>query len=261
MNIIKPNIKWNGGKGRELKTILPKLPQNFNTYVEPFFGGGALYWEIQPPNAIINDINSTLINYWTTVKNKPNSIKEFIQKTEDNEKYYYQLRDKFNNKELTLEEQAGAFYYFNRTGFNGLWRVNKNSEYNVSYDGINKRDLNFLISDIDTYSKQLKTTEINNDDFRNILNNVKFDSNAFVFLDPPYLDCKTMYTESQDFMWIYNYIKEFMSDCKCKVMLITKTDDILIKMFSEFNNDTYNFNYSANNKYNKKVKHMLITNY
>lgn len=258
---MKPNIKWNGGKGRELKTILPKVPQNFNTYVEPFFGGGALYWEIQPPNAIINDINSTLINYWTTVKNKPNSIKEFIQKTEDNEKYYYQLRDKFNNKELTLEEQAGAFYYFNRTGFNGLWRVNKNSEYNVSYDGINKRDLNFLISDIDTYSKQLKTTEINNDDFRNILNNVKFDSNAFVFLDPPYLDCKTMYTESQDFMWIYNYIKEFMSDCKCKVMLITKTDDILIKMFSEFNNDTYNFNYSANNKYNKKVKHMLITNY
>ena len=135
---------------------MPKVPQNFNTYVEPFFGGGALYWEIQPPNAIINDINSTLINYWTTVKNKPNSIKEFIQKTEDNEKYYYQLRDKFNNKELTLEEQAGAFYYFNRTGFNGLWRVNKNSEYNVSYDGINKRDLNFLISDIDTYSKQLK---------------------------------------------------------------------------------------------------------
>ena len=237
------------------------MPQEFNTYVEPFFGGGALYWEIQPKNAIINDINITLINYWKTVKDNPNSIKEFIHKTEDNENYYYQLRNKFNNKELKLEEQAGAFYYFNRTGFNGLWRVNKNSEYNVSYDGVNKRDLNFLVSDIDNYSKQLKTTKIMNDDFRNILDDVKNDENAFVFLDPPYLDCKTMYTESQDFMWIYEYIQEYMSRCLCKVMLITKTDDILIKMFSQFNNDTYKFNYSANNKYNKKVKHMLVTNY
>lgn len=76
--------------------------------------GGALYWEIQPKNAIINDVNTTLINYWKTVKDAPNSIKEFIHKAEDNENYYYQLRDKFNRKELTLEEQAGAFYYFKR---------------------------------------------------------------------------------------------------------------------------------------------------
>ena len=184
MIYIKSNIKWNGGKGREIKTILSELPKTFNTYVEPFFGGGALYWEIQPKKAIINDINSTLINYWTTVRDKPNSIKEFIHNAEDNEKYYYQLRDNFNNKELTLEEQAGAFYYFNRTGFNGLWRVNKSSEYNVSYDGINKRDLNFLVSDIDNYSKQLKTTQIMNDDFRNILDEVKNDESAFVFFRP-----------------------------------------------------------------------------
>lgn len=261
MIYIKSNIKWNGGKGREIKTILSELPKTFNTYVEPFFGGGALYWEIQPKNAIINDINSTLINYWTTVRDRPSSIKDFIHNTEDNENYYYQLRDRFNNKKLTLEEQAGAFYYFNRTGFNGLWRVNKSSEYNVSYDGINKRNLNLLISDIDIYSKQLSTTKIMNDDFRNIIAETQNDESAFVFLDPPYLDCKNMYTESQDFMWIYEYIKDYMLKCKCKVMLITKTDEILIKMFSEFNNNTYNFNYSANNKYNKKVKHMLITNY
>ena len=162
---------------------------------------------------------------------------------------------------LNIEEKAGAFFYFNRTGFNGLWRVNKKSEYNVAYDGINKRNLKLLISDINKYSEKLKNTEILSEDFRNILDKVKNDKDSFVFLDPPYLDCKTMYTESQDFIWIYKYIKNYLLECKCKVMLITKIDDFILDMFQDFNNNIYNFNYSANNKYNKKVKHILITNY
>ena len=100
------------GKGRELKTILPKLPQNFNTYVEPFFGGGALYWEIQPQNAIINDINTTLINYWRIVKDNPNSLKEFIYNTKDNENYYYQLRNKFNNKRINPRRTSWSILLF-----------------------------------------------------------------------------------------------------------------------------------------------------
>jgi site-specific DNA-adenine methylase len=139
--------------------------------------------------------------------------------------------------------------------------VNKKGEYNVAYDGINKRNLSELISNIDVYSKQLKDTIIINNDFRNVLEDVKNNKEDFVFLDPPYLDCKTMYTKSQDFLWIYEYIKQYMTTCKCKVMLITKTDENLSRMFSDFNNNTYDFSYSANNKYNKKVKHMLITNY
>ena len=237
------------------------MPKDFNTYVEPFFGGGALYWELQPKKAIINDINSTLMNYWQVVKDNPDSIKTLVSNIIDSEKEYYSLRDKFNNNQLSKEEQAGAFYYFNRTGFNGLWRVNKKGEYNVAYDGINKRNLNELISNVNIYSKQLKDTKILNDDFRSVLKDVKNNKDDFVFLDPPYLDCKTMYTASQDFLWIYDYIKKYMLECKCKVMLITKIDDNIVKMFSEFKNNTYNFSYSANNKYNKKVKHMLITNY
>jgi DNA adenine methylase len=257
---MKSCIKWNGGKSRELKRIIPLVPK-YDTYIEPFLGGGALFFELMPQTAIINDINPTLMNFWYLVKNDVNYLKTYIKNTQDTAEYYYQLRNEFNNKNLSKKDMACAFYYFNRTGFNGLWRVNSKGEYNVAYDNINKRDLNILMNECIENSKVLEKATLYSDDFRNIIEKYKNDDNAFIFLDPPYLNCKNMYTKSQEFLWIYEYIMNYLEECKCKVMLITKADDILIDMFKNFNNDLYGMNYSANNKYNKKVKHMLITNY
>ena len=146
--IAKPFVKWAGGKGSLIDSLVDCLPNDLKehqdvTYIEPFVGGGAMlfYMLTHYPNikrAIINDVNEDLINCYLLIKNDPlrlitllrNIRDEYYQLTsiDDKSSYYYHMREKYNNEKLSLEERSACFIFLNKTCFNGLFRLNQKGE-------------------------------------------------------------------------------------------------------------------------------------
>jgi DNA adenine methylase len=130
-NII-PFVKWAGGKRQLLDRISERIPQNYNNYYEPFIGGGAVLFELQPENAVINDINASLINTYRIITNSPQEFIEYVKKLDSNieddgKEYYYALREHYNDKLMKEEfeiELAALSVFINKHCFNGLYRVN-----------------------------------------------------------------------------------------------------------------------------------------
>lgn len=256
---MKSPIKWTGGKRREIPYFLPYIPDNYNIYIEPFFGGGAFFWHIQPKQAVINDINQDLMNFYKILRDHHDALELVLSTFKFNREYFYILVDKLNKKEFNSPiERAAIFYYLNKTSFSGKWRVNKDGNYNntwgyykkPNYKKINKK-----------YSEQLRNVSIYNTDFTHVLEEYQNHPDAFIFLDPPYLNCDSMYTANQDFENIYVYIYNYMKNCKCKVMLIVKDDTYINNLFRKYIVDIYNVSYSHNAKSQTKNNHLIITNY
>ncbi|WP_413986365.1 DNA adenine methylase [Paenibacillus polymyxa] len=255
---MKSPIKWVGGKGSEIKMFEKYIPE-FETYVEPFLGGGALYWQINPEKAILNDINSHLVNFYKTIITNTEKINSILSNFVNNEEFYYNIRDVLNNKKFRDNiEQAAIFYYLNKTGHRGQWRENSKGCYNIPF-GHYKND-NFNHIDC-MYGNQLKRANIYNTDFKYILDLVKEDNNAFLFLDPPYLECDTLYTADQKFEDIYKYIVYYMHFAKCKVMLVVKNTKYIEKLFKNNIVHRYKKNYKNNVKSTIENEHLVVTNY
>ena len=139
MNIVlSPVVKWVGGKRQLLSDIVPLIPKTFSTYVEPFVGGGAVIFNIQPKKAIINDFNSELINVYKVIKYKPNELISALENHErlNSEEYFYEVRALDRNENynvMTDIEKAARIIYLNKTCFNGLFRVNQAGQFNSPY--------------------------------------------------------------------------------------------------------------------------------
>ena len=138
MIIIKPILKWAGGKRQLLNTINRLKPQDFNRYIEPFCGGAAVYFNLCPNNAIIGDKNRDLINCYKQVRDNLSYVKRELNlhTKYHNEKYYYEMRDKFNarrrNSKLKLNSvDAALMIYLNKAGFNGMFRENLKGDFNI----------------------------------------------------------------------------------------------------------------------------------
>jgi DNA adenine methylase len=134
--LVTPILKWVGGKRQLLDQIIPLIPE-CSTYCEPFIGGGAVLFDMQPKKAIINDSNSELINVYTVIKNNPRALIERLMEHKNNnsEKYFYEIRaldrDKSQFDSLTEVERAARIIYLNKTCYNGLFRVNSSGEFKV----------------------------------------------------------------------------------------------------------------------------------
>lgn len=251
-------IKWVGGKRKEIKYFKKYIPE-FNTYVEPFVGGGAVFWELCPESAVINDVNEHLINFYNVLKNNPKELYESLQDMKLEKEYFKYIVRKLNNKEYNDNvEQASIFFYLNKTAFSGKWRVNSKGEFNSSY-GYYKTE-NFKKLDTNC-SNALINTSIENKDYKDIINRYKYDESAFIFLDPPYLECDSFYTSDQNFENIYVHVRDFLVDAKCKVMMVVKENDYINDLFKEYIIDRYNINYRHNAKSQKIHTHVVIANY
>jgi len=128
----KPFLKWAGGKTQLLGELDRFIPEEYGTYIEAFLGGGALFFHLRPPKAILSDINPELINCYTTVKDNIESLIAELKIFKDSEAFYYEIRAT-DLTTLNNIERAARFIYLNRTCFNGLYRENKNGEFNVPY--------------------------------------------------------------------------------------------------------------------------------
>ena len=188
--LVAPFLKWVGGKRQLMPSIVDLLPRNIQElcYVEPFIGGGAVLFNLQPKNAIINDFNTELINVYQTVKDNLSELITELKKHENNPDYFYQIRgldrtDEFKN--LTSIERASRIIYLNKTCFNGLYRVNNAGEFNAPF-GRYKNPNIVNEPTLKAVNKYLNSNNIlmRNGDYADILNEVN--ENSFVYLDPPY---------------------------------------------------------------------------
>lgn len=180
----KPFLKWAGGKTQLLKNIRELYPSNINTYYEPFIGGGAVFFDLAPNKYLISDSNPELINAYKMVASKPNEIIQQLSNMKNTPEFFYELR-LLKYESLDNVSAAARTIYLNRTCFNGLYRVNKNGEFNVPYGKYKNPD--FIQKDrIIDCSKLLKSRSIKCMDFRSF-DELEFDKNDFVFFDPPYV--------------------------------------------------------------------------
>ena len=183
-NIVKPILKWAGGKTQMLGDLLPKVPKSYGRYIEPFFGGGAMFFALQPENAIIADSNPELINMYRQVAENVDEVISCLKKYENSSEMFYAVREQ-DWICLPKAEAAARTIFLNRTCFNGLYRVNKQGKFNVPYG----KYTNPRICDekgLKAASEALKKAEILCGDYLLVLDHYA-QAGDFVFLDPPYL--------------------------------------------------------------------------
>lgn len=180
-----PVLKWAGGKRGLLPIIQARLPQDFRSrrYHEPFLGGGAVFFWLKPKKGSINDANRRLMNFYRVLRDDPEALINETKKYPYNERAYYELRDRFNQKEITSIEEAALLLYFNKTAYNGLYRENSKGEFNVPF-GSYKNPTIVHEKRLLQASKVLRGIEIVNEDFSYVLNTAR--KGDLCYLDPPY---------------------------------------------------------------------------
>lgn len=182
-----PIVKWVGGKRQLMFELLKNMPGDYNRYFEPFIGGGALFFYLQPDNAYISDMNEELINLYQVVRDNVDELITDLQKHDISKEYFMEIRNIDRTEEYqnwSDVKKASRFIYLNRTCFNGMYRVNSKGEFNVPFGHYkNPRilDENNLIN----CSNLLQRTEIKHADFSEILKKIK--KGDFVYFDPPYV--------------------------------------------------------------------------
>lgn len=242
-----PIVKWVGGKRQLMFELLKNMPKSYNRYFEPFIGGGALFFELQPENAYISDMNEELINLYSVVRDNVYELISDLNKHEISKEYFLEIRNLDRTaeyKNLSNVQHASRFIYLNRTCFNGLYRVNSQGQFNVPFGNYkNPRivDENNLLN----CSELLKNTEIKCADFSEILTKAK--KGDFVYFDPPYVPLN----ETSSFT---SYTKDgFDMDMQFKLREVCDELDSMGVMFMLSNSDTKFVNELYSNYEIKKV--------
>lgn len=187
--LVAPVVKWVGGKRQLLDEITPLLPKHITSYCEPFLGGGAVLFSIQPTKAIVNDLNEDLIIVYEVIRDDVETLIESLKKHENTAEYFYAIRDTDRNKEsyssMSRVEKASRLIYLNKTCFNGLFRVNSLGEFNSPFGHYkNPNIVNEPV--LRAVSKYFNANNISfySEDFAETMNRVG--KGGFVYLDPPY---------------------------------------------------------------------------
>ena len=219
-NKLKPFVKWAGGKAQFLEIISLLLPADYNQFVEPFVGGGAVFLNVQPNKLIINDLNQELMTTYRVIKDTPKPLIGLLQEYEKkhSQEFYEQLKQK-EPKDLTHLEIATRFIYLNKTGYNGLYRVNSQGIFNVPFGQKEKVKL-FEKSNILAVSDYLYATDcqILSKDYQELLSLIQ--EGDFLFVDPPY-DSEngngfSSYTANKFDRQNQKQLTQFLKECKKK---------------------------------------------
>lgn len=235
----KPFIKWAGGKTQLLQQLKKNMPKNYNKYIEPFLGGGALYFDLNHGNSVISDLNEELIITYKTVQQDVERLIDVLKNIENSEENFYKIRAQ-NPEELPDISRAARFIYLNKTCFNGLYRVNKKGKFNVPYG--KKVGGNFLQEErLIECSSILKNTIILHSKYQDVLEEY-CKKGDFVFLDPPYYpvgkfsDFKRYTKESfyhEDQVELRDQFVSLVNK-GCNVLLTNSNHQIVLELYKEF---------------------------
>lgn len=272
----KPFVKWAGGKRQIIDKLVKYAPEEFNTYYEPFVGGGALLFELSPKNAVINDSNIELMNVYECLKDEEKFAKMCKElnhyEASHNEKFYYEIRNKDRDKKkfekISDYKRAARTIYLNKACFNGLYRVNSKNEFNVPF---NKKEK------INTYDGQnlgiihsyfnFNNIKIECLDFEQSVKQAK--KGDFVYFDPPYdSDTSTFNNYTEDGFGkeaqrrLARVFKEL--DEKGVYVMLSNHNTILVnELYKGYNIHKIEAkrNINSNGKKRGKVEEVIITNY
>lgn len=179
----KPPVKWAGGKAQLIPQFEPLFPKKeYNLYIEPFVGGGAVFFHLLPRRAILIDSNEELINFYLVVRDNLEELLRDLRKHKNTREYYYSVRA-LDPQELSPVERASRFLYLNKTAYNGLWRVNSQGKHNVPF-GRYKNPKIVDEPNLRSVAEALRHAQIICDDFSRVLEFAR--PGTFVYLDPPY---------------------------------------------------------------------------
>lgn len=270
----KPFIQWVGGKREVIPQYERFIPKKFKNYYEPFLGGGAMFFHLQPKKAILSDSNQELIKTYEGVRDNPEEVIRFLRefKSKHSEELYTKIRNLDREidilKELGSAEIAARMIYLNQTCFNGLYRVNQRGQFNVPIGS----SLNRLICDdytIRNASKILKKTTLKKMDFEIAVNDAAVGD--FIYLDPPYYPVSvysdfTRYTKEKFYQEDQVRLKvqvDQLSMKGCKVMLSNSDCNFVRNLYKDYKIHKVQSNRSLNCKKDRrgKVYELLITNY
>lgn len=178
-----PFLKWAGGKNQLLPELRELVPKEYNKYIEPMVGGGALFFSLKPSKAVLGDSNEELIDCYRIVRDNVEDLIRELKKFKNNERFYYRIRTQNPNK-LTPIKRAARFIYLNKTCYNGLYRVNKEGKFNVPFG----KRMNPTICDEENLRAAhtaLQDIELEAGHYKEILRK-HAKKGDFVYLDPPY---------------------------------------------------------------------------
>jgi DNA adenine methylase len=186
LHTTKPFLKWAGGKVNIIKELVKYLPPDIKSlrYIEPFLGGGSMFFYLSPSKATVSDLNEKLINCYKQVRDNPEQVYSFLVKYQKrhSSEFYYKLREKYNASSNSPME-AAQFIYLNKAAFNGIFRVNNKGEFNVPFNQKVKIGIPTL-EHLVQVSKALKKAKIVVKDYKKHFDT--FGENDFIYLDPPY---------------------------------------------------------------------------
>ena len=238
----KPILKWAGGKTQMLEDLLPKVPSSYGRYIEPFFGGGAMFFALQPEQAVIADSNPELINLYRQVANHVDDVIGQLKKYENTQEMFYAVRGQ-DWTMLPEAEAAARTIFLNKTCFNGLYRVNKKGQFNVPF-GKYKKPKICDEEGLKAASAALKKAEIVCGDYLLVLEHYA-QPGDFVFLDPPYLPISEYsdfkrYTKEQfyeeDHVELAKMVKT-LHERGCHVILTNSNHPLVHELYAPFTID------------------------
>jgi len=183
---LSPFLRWAGGKVCIIHKLIPFVPKDYEKriYIEPFLGGGSMFFALCPPKAILSDMNRHLIHCYKTLQQYPGRTFAFLSNfvKQDSEDFFYKIREEYNRSRFTIR-QAARFIYLNRTCFNGIFRVNEQDEFNVPY-GKKENPVFPALAELKKISESLKKAKLRPWSYEKALRLAK--KGDFIYLDPPY---------------------------------------------------------------------------
>lgn len=283
---MKPIIKYRGGKSKEIPNFQQYIPKEYDTYLEPFVGGGAVFFYLEPNKAIINDINQRLTQFYLELQSSDEMVCNELAVLQDlyednqkqyeelkanypdqrvenkNEALYYCLRDMYNHK-IPLKYLESVIYFFiNKTAYSGMIRYNAQGEYNVPFGRYKHFNTKLITND---HFNLLKRAQVMTGDYSKVFEISK--DNDFMFLDPPYdcvfndygnLDLKNGFDEQQ-----HRRLASDFRNLSCKAMMVIGKTPLTEELYGNFIKGEYEKSYAVNirNRFKSESMHIIVTNY
>ena len=283
---MKPMLKYRGGKSKEIPHIMEHVPDFNGRYIEPFLGGGAVFFHLEPEQAIINDINAPLMAFYRGVRDNYQNLRHELddietiysenraafdalkalhpdERVEDrNEGLYYELRNMYNNLVERRYSDALLYYYINKTAYSGMIRYNARGEFNVPfgrYKNINTK----LVTE--QHSELLQRAELFNTDYSDIFDMSQ--QGDFMFLDPPY-DCIFSDYGNEEYRDGFNEenhrrLAQDFRNLGCMAMMVIGRTPLTEELYHGMIIDDYGKQYAVNirNRFKSAAHHIIVTNF
>lgn len=279
-------IKYRGGKSREIPNFEKYIPNDYDRFFEPFFGGGAVYFYLEPQEAVINDINLNVVNFYRDVQKHYPKIRKQLDQLQalyetnqdaykelkaqnpevrvenKNEALYYHIRDMFNGKIPKEYLESVIYYFINKTSYSGMIRYNASGEYNVPFGRYANFNTNIITKE---HSELLKKADILCGDYTVAFNMAT--ARDFMFLDPPY-DCIFNDYGNLDFAQGFNEdehrrLAQDFKNLSCKALMVIGRTSLTEELYGSYIRDEYFKSYAVNirNRFKSDSKHIVVMNY